>query len=79
MDTPQANVARADKLIKTGSNVFKVNREHDDGIVREVCCITTPLVCLSCNLYKVLAWFTQLIGDQDVVSSRRFMLHSLLL
>lgn len=38
MDTPQANIARADKLIKKGSNVFKVNREHDDGIVREVCC-----------------------------------------
>jgi len=54
LDTPQATIARADKLIKTGSNVFKVNREHDDGIVREV-----------------LTWFTQLIGDEDVLNSTK--------
>jgi len=54
MDTPTANIARADKLIKNDSNVFKVDREHDDGIVREV-----------------LAWFTQLIGDEDVLNSTK--------
>ncbi len=41
MVTPQANIARSDKLIKTGSNVFKVAREHDDSVVKEVCCVVT--------------------------------------
>lgn len=37
MEGATATVARADKLIKTGSNFFKYDREKDDGVVREVC------------------------------------------
>ena len=36
MEGPTANVARADKLIKTGTNFFKYDREKDMGVVREV-------------------------------------------
>jgi hypothetical protein len=36
VETLTANIVRADKLIKVGSNFFKVERQYDDGVVREV-------------------------------------------
>ncbi|KAF8206651.1 hypothetical protein K438DRAFT_1962983 [Mycena galopus ATCC 62051] len=44
VDTPTANIVRADKLIKQDSNWFKVDRHKDDGVAREVLSWFTTLI-----------------------------------
>ncbi|KAF8206652.1 hypothetical protein K438DRAFT_1962984 [Mycena galopus ATCC 62051] len=44
VDTPTANIVRADKLIKKDSNWFKVDRHKDDGVAREVLSWFTTLI-----------------------------------
>ncbi|KAJ7827804.1 hypothetical protein B0H13DRAFT_2680337 [Mycena leptocephala] len=44
VETLTANIVRADKLIKVGSNFFKVERQYDDGVVREVHSWFTKLI-----------------------------------
>ncbi len=72
MNTPLSDIDRASKLLKHERNYFRFGRERNDDVVMEVNYPSYTLVDPSNrNIFQVLAWFTELIGDEDVVSDAK--------